>query len=804
MHEFAIAQNQKHHEASGYHPVDYKAMQNPSTIPANTALPPIRRINNHLPPKNFRMPSVPRSETGQAKPNSNFVKENINRQTRFLDGESVMNLSHSGSGSDSEDGSYTDDDSDEQTTFSYIEDETPPTNFNCMNSLFLPASNDQEMNDAAIIRCHRVGPSSAELQLNIPLPAHYMNHRLPPINEGGHGGGYMDNVCKAPSLNYNPVLFEEAVVEIDPFKQYRERIAPQFYESLIEEDSDEDADNGDSEDENDDDSVRQRDDSQIFGYFDAQRSAMQQAIYNGIVLQSPPSQIFVTESSCTSVTPALATSEQGSQEVLNSIELSIGGSSDVFSRPEDGQDSSLRKHLREVVEIGNAAPSKSNDHPKHVMSTPSSYAPSTQAFSKHMESAPSMDESSHPSVNKTRPPVVSSKTLFSVTENDDGKKRPAKYFDSIRKCNSPLEQRGENSFSVTSHAATRQTPSILAEGAYRHSLAAFPSFDEPGRITSRPGIEAKEQSTLEQVLENEKTTVSNDPIEDLGEISLLPTNAGKVSRENVPDDETFGISSPTARFARAFNGFVHEEDGPADEKIGFLSPQPSPSYPSTSKPFDCESNENISTRAETLNVRYLNENTKQVNIESKTQTTNPTSQISTESENEMIQRKFSAPSKSPGGSHGRFSIRPILEETSKSNVRTKIYETSTEVETSEKSSRELRKDRIRTFDSVRPARSPDLVSMLDRVSIDASRRSQPNILDENVQSNQIVDVPSIGCSSLSPSPEHNRFNGQDGASDEVVPDLDDLMEFHSCDEDFFTLSHTRSEQFSSVSSNVYC
>jgi hypothetical protein len=741
-YEYTTAQNQNDHGTSKNLLMDNKGIHNSAVIPVNPALPPIRRINNHLPPKNLRMSSIPRTEMGHTKPA--VVEENSKLQSKYLDGESVMNFSGSGSDSESEDGSYTDDDSEEQTTYSYAEDETPATSFNCMNSLFLPSSNDHEMNDAAIIRCHRVGPSSAELQLNIPLPAQWTNmHHLPPIQEGQQSG-YMDNVCKAPSLNYNhsqydPALFEEAVVEIDPFKQYRERIAPQFYESLIEEDSDEDADSDDDEIEND--SVRQRDDSQIFGHLDAQRSAIQEAMYNDIVLrdgfvsssaiQSPPSQVFVTESTCSGISPELVTSEQGSQEVINSIESSNDGSSEVFSRPEDGQDSSLTKHLREAVEFGFAAPSKVYEAPKQAMLVPSLLVPATRVF---------------------------------------------------------LE---------------------------RASLAAFPSFDEPGRITSRPHAESKLPVILEHGVENKRAPLSNDPIEGASENCILPTKQVKDGSEDSPDDEIFGISSPAVRFGRGLRilkqSQANEEDGPADENIGLLSPlpeSPSPSHSSTSTPCDFDDTENASVCTErATTMRPTKEDImKQGDAAPKVRTTNTIldeelkASISTDCENDTMERKVDVPLKRI---HRRFVNRPILEETSKSNARTEMYEASTKSERQEKSSRELRMDRIRSFDPVRPAlAAATLVAMFDSVSNDASRRSQPQTFDECVQvhHDQVVDVPDLD--SLKTSPPDEADDAHHVEIDEV-PDFDDLMEFHSCDEDFFT-SHTRSEQFSSAFlSNLY-
>lgn len=120
----------------------------------------------------------------------------------------------------------------------------------------------------------------------------------------------------------------------------------------------------------------------------------------------------------------------------------------------------------------------------------------------------------------------------------------------------------------------------------------------------------------------------------------------------------------------------------------------------------------------------------------------------------------------------RFVNRPILEETSKANVRTEIYETNIASESTEKASRELRKDRIRSFE---PAR-------LSVPVIPATGGLAP--LPETNHTTQSGDITTGNSADTSHRPRSKE-----------IPDLDELMEFHSCDEDFFT-AHTDSEPFS--------
>jgi hypothetical protein len=120
----------------------------------------------------------------------------------------------------------------------------------------------------------------------------------------------------------------------------------------------------------------------------------------------------------------------------------------------------------------------------------------------------------------------------------------------------------------------------------------------------------------------------------------------------------------------------------------------------------------------------------------------------------------------------RFVNRPILEETSKANVRTEIYETNIASESTEKASRELRKDRIRSFE---PAR-------LSVPVIPATGGLAP--LPEPNHTTQSGDITTGNSADTSHRPRSKE-----------IPDLDELMEFHSCDEDFFT-AHTDSEPFS--------
>jgi hypothetical protein len=131
----------------------------------------------------------------------------------------------------------------------------------------------------------------------------------------------------------------------------------------------------------------------------------------------------------------------------------------------------------------------------------------------------------------------------------------------------------------------------------------------------------------------------------------------------------------------------------------------------------------------------------------------------------------------------RFMTRSILEETSKTNVRTEILAEHGSAVERHISSRELRKNRIRGMDAT--PRPYDASAPLDELSV----------MVESVSSNQQPSQSSLSLADeFIESRDDDRFSEQraggdalrDGVFQEPPPDLDDLLEFHSCDEDFFT------------------
>lgn len=676
----------------------------------------------------------------------------------FSDAGSVMNLSESESRSEY---TYTDedeDDSDDQTAYTYADDDDEAmNNLNCMNSLFFPAAKEQD--DIGMIHCQRVGPSSAELQLNIPLPSQYMNHIQGTTKE--NTGGMMnslDGVCRAPSFNmnynpahYDPALAEEHVVEIDPYKQFRERAAPQFYESLIEELSGDEDEEGSDEDDNDEDDEalrNKKDDSQIFGFLDAQRRAEEQwqmALYNEIVLQqgpihSPPSQIFVTDSFSTALTPQ--TDEEAKREPVVSIELSIDGSSEVFCQPEDSQDLHLTSHLRESVEVGTVV---------------SKVTPPAPIQHQTISSVPTMDQPFDVAAASPKPPLGprAIRTFLeepapSMDETDIQRKnqKKEKYADTKNAVTGV--PRDETMSSKT--AETKSGDDTPSPGAFAHSgdsLQVFPSFDECGQGKSRSATMNTPQ---------ERTTESGKKNSD--EESDKKAKATCVTKEYKRAMMTSNLSIDVQ---------VNEIDVPADERKGsFLlagskdeADEPSritPKSSATSRkgsipppPPPPPRQRRSSSTSSTQKVRFA----------AKDNVAKPSPTVAVKETVTSTSRGVTPNSSSKS--------RIILEESSKPNIRSKAR--------SAKSARELRKERIRSFDPVRPAlAAAALFAMVEKASRDNSTRSNGSGSNRTAGTSSSSTLSSLG--------ENTPLENID-----EVPDLEDL-EFHSCDEGFS--SHSRS------------
>lgn len=620
----------------------------------------------------------------------------------------------------------------------------------------------------------------------------------------------MDNVCRAPGLNYNPsqydpALVDEEVVEVDPYKQFRERIAPQFYESLIEELSDEDIDSDDDEDA----SEHQRYDSQIFGYFDAHRTAMQQALYNEIVLQhgyvvpselqSPPSQIYVTDSGST--VPTIMTPEEEPQGGRSVIELKLGASSDVFSRPNDSHDILLNQHLRESAETGNVIVAKSKDllqttivldHSLEMPKKNISQAAHEQSKAL-LETAPSLDESS------------SQSNVSSCVAQDEA-------IGQIAKVNSMSESSGTPTSGVDKYAVMEQTKEeiLVHKAKFPHrsfegdivehvskqrvsdsrlknvKLAILPSFDEPGQIKAKKLFDGPVRAPQQQNIEATLSEAIEPPALSLNS-AIKQESFTYSTKEKDMWDESDGPEDEISRIVQPSEGIgpsltfleakaVNENESPADENVISSNGNRNSDSSKVSKPFLLQKAESsdgsVWSQEATVVIKNEDSQKEEFDIEE------PGIIIRRRSITPTVSKHHRAPVKSPNPLDDiplktsmvrRFVNRPILEETSKANVRTEIYETNATCETTEKASRELRKDRIRSFE---PARS-----------------SFP-VLPETAtlpETHHITDSSDFATREISADTSQSPQNKE-------IPDLDELMEFHSCDDDYFT-SHTDSEPF---------
>eukprot|EP00934_Nitzschia_sp_Nitz4_P002855 Nitzschia sp. Nitz4//scaffold19_size178191//157244//159235//NITZ4_002010-RA/size178191-processed-gene-0.89-mRNA-1//-1//CDS//3329540780//2845//frame0 len=625
-------------------------------------LPPVQRRNNYLPPR--QAPSQQHGRVTLQRPRASAQPSPANRPpSKLMETESVLGLS----GSESEDdGDYTTEGSDDdQTAYTYAEDDMV-ADLNCMNTLFFP-SKEAETNDLGVIRCHRVGPSSAEVELNISLPTEYLKHL-----EGADGNGGVMNtlqgICRAPSMNYNPAqydpaLVEENDVEIDPYKQFRERIAPQFYASLIEELSEEEGSDGDTVDSEAEGLVsRPRDDSQIFGVLDAQEEAYQMAIYNELVrdgpkLGSPPSQVFVSDSHSVPSAPASRPSDDASrdQRTHASIDTSLGESSDVFCRPGDSHEEVLNSHLREstVATTHRVAFEDEGDIPLDMAESASTSQEILRDLA-HVEAAPSMDEHSEPGRLATTARMMRMKRISGAL---------------------PSRELGVN-----------------------------PSFDEcgPGKIGKVESPKPKVRETpLEVVSEKKEDSTTTTP-KDEKEETWTETRASEERDEN-PADERDACESRDEREESPFDTCSIENEI-ANKKIE----TPTPATPKT------------------------------------------------------LPSKPSKSSKSLDEANPTLSTRGALGESSKPNVAPKKSSSRRK-----KTARELRKERIRGFDPVRPAlAAAALIAMAQK----ATRPSSPSLESS---------TPDISNNSTTPKDDDTL----------EVPDLDEL-EFHSCDDGFS--NHSRS------------
>ena len=781
-----------------------------ATLPVDGQLPPVRLINNHLPPRHFRPPSFTPRETHYPKSQHEDKHKAYNK---YSDGGSVVNFSVSGS--ESED-SYTDDSDDMHATYTYADDEPHGLNLNCMNSLFLPASNDHEAYDSEIIRCHRVGPTSAALELNIKLPARYMSHLTP--KDEGKRSTFAGHVCKAPNLNYTPAQYDpsiddEPVVEIDPYKKFRERVAQQVYESLIEGLSDDD---GDSDEE---ESVRQRDDSQIFGEFDADRDAIynEMFIHEGMAdagrIQSPPSQIFLTKSESTSPTQMTQNvAEDGSQEMINAIELSLDGSSDVFSRPEDGQDSVLNSHLRESVEVGNHTLVLKVVDPSQIVSiteTSPGSRPAIPDLGHLVEEVPRMDEMASPRVleqSASTPRVgilsVLSKDdcenkndgvdILSVLSTDDWENKDDEANNEIRSGLkeeeiAPIESSSEPNHVVPNVNSCCQEPKTPSEPPFDQTLEDLydpemhpaPTFDdEPGRIFVRNSSQTQVQYLLDEPTATVLALVGG---------SEENRNEGKIlSRfeEEIPEDEGMTIPAPKIQLAPSMD----DPEAQADKNVGIMSPvdkmtncsilSKAKSYQKTNKVLSSPRGVEVGTKP-TIGTA-MDESTVSANNRTRRPILDEVSTSNTEIQpsNTEIQpdetptgKSIDSSAKDSSSSITPKASRLILEETSKANVRTEIYQTNIAIDKHGKSGRELRKDRIRPIISAQTvATTPKLIPRAASEALTA-RNLLKHLDEEN-------DLDTI----------------------EETPDLEELLEFHSCEEEDFTM-HARGEFSTSLASD---
>lgn len=247
-----------------------------------------------------------------------------------------------------------------------------------------------------------------------------------------------------------------------------------------------------------------------------------------------------------------------------------------------------------------------------------------------------------------------------------------------------------------------------------------------------------------------------------------------------PEDEISRIVQPSEGIGPSLTFLeakaVNENESPADENVISSNGNRNSDSSKVSKPFLLQKAESsdgsVWSQEATVVIKNEDSQKEEFDIEE------PGIIIRRRSITPTVSKHHRAPVKSPNPLDDiplktsmvrRFVNRPILEETSKANVRTEIYETNATCETTEKASRELRKDRIRSFE---PARS-----------------SFP-VLPETAtlpETHHITDSSDFATREISADTSQSPQNKE-------IPDLDELMEFHSCDDDYFT-SHTDSEPF---------
>jgi hypothetical protein len=306
------------------------------------------RINDQLPPRHNGTSSVAAVAHSQRRwpiDQKSQFPEIIQGEIGHKETSSVMNLSQSSSDSSIESSQNSDLGSFDQTEYTLSEEAEwePMSNINCMNSLLFPTQKDQDnSNEMGVIRCNRVGPSGAELRLNFQMPSEYMDRFVPLENNVEE---YMDNLVPSESRldgamdswrckGANPIdkkcnfdygshytSVDEEVVERDPYRQFRERIAPQCYESLLNQLSE------GSVDEDDDSTINHEE----YGLFNTETktsgnpimldASFLPSVREASLLQSSPSQIFIQE------VPTNIDELEGRSETIQSIELTIACSS---------------------------------------------------------------------------------------------------------------------------------------------------------------------------------------------------------------------------------------------------------------------------------------------------------------------------------------------------------------------------------------------------------------------------------------------------------------------------------------------
>ncbi len=333
-------------------------------------------------------------------------------------------------------------------------------------------------------------------------------------------------------------------------------------------------------------------------------------------------------------------------------------------------------------------------------------------------------------------------------------------------------------------------------------LVVLPTFDEPGQIIMKE-LSQEDISAIpeEPQVDDEAVPFDGDYEED--EKSMNEETWGNT---DAPDDERICVLTYSERVGPSSTLLesltINENDAPADENIEFpsrcwdMSPKNksewcpldeteysdasvSSSNKSEACPIDETESSDASVGSQDATVVVRNEDAKKPDApETEPGILSPRRVMITQTLEENRDYKLKSPKNHddiPMKSSivRRFVNRPILEETSKANVRTEIYESNTTSEISEKDSRELRKDRIRALDAIRPTPTADIP--LPVVTLE----DDPTIED-------ITNNPSETLK------EQETLEDEERDDVDEVHGLDELMEFHSCDEDFFT-SHTDSE-----------